>query len=328
MFPTWGLSFLPLLYLFAFTAAAAVAGDGIQRQPGLVAQQQQRQQQQQHVLGGHTESPPLSSSLSQAHRFSFLAPSRPLTGFAAFGDSYSAGIGTGVEGKEDDCRHGLHAHPRLIATDFEVSQGGSRGSNVTAFQALSCTGATTAQVLSGGEGSQIDAFVDTARAPADFALLSLGGNDLGFFAVMNACVFRFYSFYSGACEAALEAARARIEDGAEFEHRLELVILEILDKARWERKPWFFVTVTGYARFFNDVTDACNDMSFGVWWGDWGCRPTLTKSLRIRMNSCKQFSGIFRINYVNMWGVEGSLFFAIGSYQSPVVARVFRVWIR
>ncbi|RYP10750.1 hypothetical protein DL765_008018 [Monosporascus sp. GIB2] len=208
-----------------------------------------------------------------------MASSRARTGFVALGDSYSAGIGTGFEGKEDkedDCRRGLRAHPRLIASDLAASQGGP---NSTSFQFLSCTGATTADLLSGGEASQIDAF--NISLPADFALLSLGGNDLGFFGIMNACVFRFYSFYSGTCEEELRHAREHIA-GEEFEYRLELVIMEILDRARWEKKPWFLVTVTGYARFFNDVTDDCDEMSFGVWWL---LGPKLKKSLRLQMNA-------------------------------------------
>ncbi|KAI8949481.1 SGNH hydrolase [Xylaria longipes] len=190
------------------------------------------------------------------------------TGFVAFGDSYSAGIGTGVDGEENDCRQGIHAHAQLIAADRRP----------TAFQFLSCTGATTANVMSGGEESQIDRF--NRSLPADFALLSIGGNDLGFFDVMNACVFRFYNFYSGTCETALTHARANLESN-EFEIRLRILIMEILDKIRWEKNPRFTVTVTGYARFFNELTDGCDDMSFGVWWDG----PRLTKKLRAKMNA-------------------------------------------
>lgn len=70
------------------------------------------------------------------------------TGFVALGDSYSAGIGTGVEGEEGDCRQGIHAHPQLIAADC----------GPTAFQFLSCTGAATTNVMVGGEESQLDRF--------------------------------------------------------------------------------------------------------------------------------------------------------------------------
>ncbi|KAI0195135.1 SGNH hydrolase-type esterase domain-containing protein [Xylaria flabelliformis] len=220
----------------------------------------------QHTLG-NTGSRQETSASSALREFWYNGP-RNNTGFVAFGDSYSAGIGTGVDGKEDDCRQGLHAHAQLIAAD--------RGP--TAFQFLSCTGATTANVMAGGENSQIDSF--NASLPADFALLSVGGNDLGFFDVMNACVFRFYNFYSGTCETAIAHSRANLESD-EFEIRLRIVIMEILDKIRWEKKPRFTITMTGYARFFNELTDGCDDMSFGIWW--YG--PKLTKKLRADMNA-------------------------------------------
>ncbi|KAI3337449.1 SGNH hydrolase [Xylariaceae sp. AK1471] len=197
------------------------------------------------------------------------------TGFVAFGDSYSAGIGTGVKGQENDCRQGIHAHPELIAADLKASQGGQ---NTTAFQFLSCTGHRTTNVMVGGEQSQIDAF--NSSLPTDFALLSIGGNDLGFFDVMNACVFRFYEFFSGNCEDALANSRAMLE-GDDFEIRLQVVIMEILDKVRWEKKPWFFITMTGYARFFNELTDECDNLSLGFWWHG----PPLTKELRSSMNA-------------------------------------------
>ncbi|CAJ2510321.1 Uu.00g050240.m01.CDS01 [Anthostomella pinea] len=126
--------------------------------------------------------------------------------------------------------------------------------------------------------SQIDAF--NASFPADSALLSIGGNDLCFFDVMNACIFRFYDFYSGTCETALEKSRHSIES-EEFENRVQILIMEILDKVRWEKKPWFFVVMTGYGRFFNEMTDGCDEMSFGVWWNG----PKLKKGLRLQMNA-------------------------------------------
>ncbi|KAI1374618.1 SGNH hydrolase [Hypoxylon crocopeplum] len=239
---------------------------------GIFRQHRLAAPESQHVISNSISGQqrrPLPISLAQ------LKSASPLTGFAAFGDSYSAGIGTGVEGKEDDCRHGLGAHAELIAADLLANQGGR---NSSAFQFLSCTGATTAQILSGGEGSQVDSF--NVSLPADFALLSIGGNDLGFFDVINACVFRFYNFYSGTCESALANARIQIESN-DFDQRLEVVIMEILDKIRWEKKPWFSITVLGYARFFNEVTDECDDMSFGIWWNG----PKLKKDLRLQMNA-------------------------------------------
>lgn len=200
-------------------------------------------------------------------------PGKPPTGFVALGDSYSAGIGTGVNDTEDDCRHGLHAYPMLIQNDIEEHF----GPNSTSFQHLSCTGSAIDNLLSGSDSSQIDSFNTTSTA--DFALLSIGGNDLGFFEIMNSCIFRFYSFYSGTCESALKNSEENLAS-PEFEHRLRIAIMEILDRVQWEKRPWFTITVTGYARFFNDETDECDDCSFGVWWRG----PKLKRELRQRMN--------------------------------------------
>jgi hypothetical protein len=234
---------------------------------------------EQHVLS----LPSPNSRVETKHFNPFLdsrLPSRP-TGFVAFGDSYSAGIGTFIEGKENECRQGQGAYPFLINADIIESQGGAN--DTQSLQWLSCTGSVTEDVLSGGDSSQIDTFNLTYGAPnnrPDFATLSIGGNDLGFFDVMNACVFRFYSFYSGTCETALAASDVQINSPL-FEYRLGLILTEILNKVHWEKRPGFIITVTGYTRFFNADTEPCNNESLGIWWGG----PKLKKEVRQRMNT-------------------------------------------
>lgn len=206
----------------------------------------------------------------------FDFPHRPgvaSTGFVALGDSYSAGIGTGFNGSEADCRLGFHAYPVLIRNDMMTAQ----SDDPTTFQHLSCTGSTIEDVLAGGDHSQIDLFNTTDSA--DFALLSIGGNDLGFFDIMNSCIFRFYSFYSGTCEAALARSEQQIAS-PEFDSHLRLLIMEILDRVQWEKRPWFTITITGYARFFNAETKECDDYSLGMWWRG----PKLKQDLRRKMN--------------------------------------------
>lgn len=217
---------------------------------------------------GDTEDSPPSRSPSFPHR-----PDRRPAGFIALGDSYSAGIGTGFDAPENDCRQGLHAYPVLVNEDLIDAEGPNR----TSFQFLSCTGSAIEDLLSGSEPSQIDDLNVTSTA--DFALMSIGGNDLGFFDIMNSCIFRFYSFYSGTCESALLKSEAALAS-PDFAIRLRLAITEVLDRVQWEKRPWFTVTVTGYARFFNADTDECDDSSFGVWWRG----PKLKKKLRRRMN--------------------------------------------
>ncbi|KAL7814900.1 SGNH hydrolase [Trichoderma aethiopicum] len=217
---------------------------------------------EQLVLGRR----PLEPSVASRPQAPYAPPfpgrpgSRP-SGFIALGDSYSAGIGTGLfNGTEDDCRRGANAYPVLVQRDLNRSRDG--GDEPT-FQFLSCTGSTAGDMLAGAEHSQIDGFNTTLTA--DFALLSIGGNDLGFFDIMNSCIFRFYSFYSGTCETALRHADEQMAS-SEFEIRLRLVIMEILDRVRWEKRPWFTIT--------------CDDSSFGIWWRG----PKLERKLRQRMN--------------------------------------------
>ncbi|KAK0645957.1 SGNH hydrolase-type esterase domain-containing protein [Cercophora newfieldiana] len=217
-------------------------------------------------------------------------PSIP--GFVALGDSYSAGIGTPIPGpKENNCRQGTGAYPFLLAADLNLLPNPNSTSpttnTTTPFQWLSCTGSLTTDLLSTSNPnspSQIDTIALSPVPPA-FATLSIGGNDLGFFDVLNACIFRFYSFYSGTCASALAASEAALL-APDFDLRLLLVLRETLDKVQWEKHPRFTITVTGYAKFFNAETEECDGVSLGVWWGGAGVvrGPKLTKEVRGRMN--------------------------------------------
>jgi lysophospholipase L1-like esterase len=178
----------------------------------------------------------------------------------------------------------VHAYPQLIHNDLNNATGLN-----TTFQWLSCTGAVTTDILSGGgrdptaqKCGHVVGQVDLLNAslPLDFATLSVGGNDLGFFDVMNACIFRFYSFYSGTCEKALEAADAAVRSSL-FEQRLAVILREVLDAVSWEKRPNFSISVTGYARFFDADTPGCDEMSLGVWYGG----PKLSRDIRGRMNA-------------------------------------------
>ncbi|KAK3375383.1 SGNH hydrolase-type esterase domain-containing protein [Podospora didyma] len=254
-------SVFPVLLIAAYAPRAAALSRLNDRQSG----------PSQRVLGSAVIGADIQDGGNPCHG------KRQLNGFVAFGDSYSAGIGTYVNGTENECRQGNGAYPVLLESDLAFLSRPS--SPAFSFQWLSCTGSRTEDLLSGSARSQVDKFNNTPDV--DFATLSIGGNDLGFFDVMNACVFRFYSFYSGTCETALAVSEEQLTSSA-FKLRLGLVLMEILDKIQWEKRPNFAITVTGYARFFNADTEPCDDMSLGVWWG-----PAATKmkrSVRKRMN--------------------------------------------
>lgn len=234
----------------------------------------QDQQGQQYSYHGSDDLPISTPGLARPKPIFPHAPAQPPSGFIALGDSYSAGIGTGFNGTEHPCRLGSHAHPVLLHQDLVELV----APNESSFQFLSCTGSTVEDMLQGSGRSQIDEF--NTSTTADFALLSVGGNDLGFFDIMNSCIFRFFSFYSGTCEEALRKSEVALA-GPQFESSLRLAITEILDRVHWEKRPWFTITVTGYARFFNSETRLCDDLSFGIWWRG----PKLKRHLRRRMNN-------------------------------------------
>ncbi|KAG5925913.1 hypothetical protein E4U42_003820 [Claviceps africana] len=258
----------------SLTASIALSSDGasLRRRPLL----ENRDGRHQHVLQSPSQSEENKAAMPFPHwsHHRHAHENAPLE-FVALGDSYSAGIGTGSNGAEDDCRHGSHAYPKLIQADLDRRLNPSHAH--VELQFLSCTGSTIDDMLSGSEHSQIDS-LNVTSSP-DFALVSIGGNDLGFFAIMNSCVFRFYSLYSGTCDEALRESDSALNAGW-FEHRLRLALMELLDRIQWEKHPWFTITVTGYARFFNEHTDDCDHRSFGVWWRG----PKLKRDLRRRMN--------------------------------------------
>ncbi|KAK0673873.1 SGNH hydrolase-type esterase domain-containing protein [Cercophora samala] len=194
------------------------------------------------------------------------SPLPHIPSFISLGDSYSAGIGTrpDLTSPSPPCRQGLGAYPYLLATSLLPSH--------TSHQWLSCTGATTLDLLSSlppsPSTSQIDAFNTTPLVPT-LATLSIAGNDLDFFSLLNACIFRFYGpFTPSTCNDTLQKVSDTLlspKENAKLKLRIKLILLEILDKIPWEHHPTFFITVTGYARFFNENTTDCDDVSFGVW---------------------------------------------------------------
>ncbi|KAK4194273.1 SGNH hydrolase-type esterase domain-containing protein [Triangularia verruculosa] len=226
----------------------------------------------QHILSLNTKNHP---RLSQSQ------------GFISLGDSYSAGIGTrpDLTSPSTACRQGLGAYPYLLASSLSPP-------SHTSHQWLSCTGATTLDLLSSSpsspDTSQIDAFNSTPTP--SFATLSIAGNDLDFFSLLNACVFRFYGpLGSESCPDALKRAEDTLspQKTQKLKLRIRLILLEILGKIAWERHPSFFITVTGYTRFFNENTTECDDVSFGVWASSSSSgveTMKLTKDTRKKMN--------------------------------------------
>ena len=102
--------------------------------------------------------------------------------YVALGDSYSSGVGAGsVSGS---CGQSPNAYPALWAT----------ASSPASFKFAACSGATTSDVIS----SQLSSLSSSTTLVS----ITIGGNDVGFSAIMETCVLESTS----SCESAISAA--------------------------------------------------------------------------------------------------------------------------
>ena len=115
-----------------------------------------------------------------------LAAAAPVR-YVALGDSYSSGTGAGDYGSTaGGCERSANAYPEQWAAHHAPAS----------FVSAACSGATTADVLSG----QLTAL----NAGTTLVSITIGGNDAGFSDVMETCVLEWDS----ACLQALSSAEA------------------------------------------------------------------------------------------------------------------------
>lgn len=159
-------------------------------------------------------------------------PSAPSTvNYVALGDSYSAGVGTGVyDPASGDCARSPLSYPPLWAAEHRPAS----------FRFVACSGATTGDV----RGNQI-----TALDPGtDLVTITIGGNDTGFGDVLRTCtVAANDSMCLAAVDAGEEFARTQLPG------RLAQAYTAIRAAA-----PRAQVIVLGYPRLF-ELTPACTD---------------------------------------------------------------------
>lgn len=198
------------------------------------------------------------SSLAANSSPTALSPLRRIIqSYAALGDSYAAGAGAGLP-QGFACGRYSDAYPVQVANSTRLSIQESD------FKNLACGGTTSATVLR----DQVPHI-----ANSDLASITVGGNEVDFFLVLNACIYHWWP--ASTCEAAIVKARGLIESSV-----LQNNFQELVSGAVQRLKPSALLLVTGYARFFNDQTDYCNHATFSR------SRPLdyLTKTKRRALN--------------------------------------------
>ena len=114
--------------------------------------------------------------------------------YAALGDSYSSGVGTGSYTLDSACKRGVYAYPYLWTQKHPG----------TTLSFVACSGAKTSDLLA----NQIEAVTSATT----LVTMTIGGNDIGFASLIYQCTL-------GDCSAALDSARANLETTARRQAR-------------------------------------------------------------------------------------------------------------
>lgn len=159
--------------------------------------------------------------------------------FAAIGDSYTAGIGSGsrlgslFHFNDWWCSRYDLSYPMIIRNYL--------GSNVEDFQFLACTGDQTKQVY-----DQVKKLDDNI----DLLTLTAGGNDLCLIDVIKDCImFPFHG--EETCNAILDKAQSNLDDM--MHDNIKQILTTLNDKMADNG----IVVYNSYARFFNTENDDC-----------------------------------------------------------------------
>jgi lysophospholipase L1-like esterase len=143
--------------------------------------------------------------------------------YVALGDSYSSGLGAGdIISSSGSCDRSSVAYPELWANSHAP----------TSFANATCSGATTSTVLS----TQLSAL----SSATTLVSITIGGNDVGFDAVMETCVLHSTS----TCVSAVNTAEGEV--ASQLPGELDSVLTAIASHA-----PSAKVVVLGYPQLYD-----------------------------------------------------------------------------
>ena len=121
---------------------------------------------------------------------------------------------------------------------------------------------------------------------ANIATISIGGNDIGFYNILTACVLRVGGYWAGDCDIEL-AKTYEILASPELPASIASAVKEIINKSRNDD---FKIYMTGYVTFFNETTPLCDSSSFRIYNPHYddtheeNSGPFLTTALRTQLN--------------------------------------------
>lgn len=121
---------------------------------------------------------------------------------------------------------------------------------------------------------------------ADIATISIGGNDIGFYNILTACVLWVGGPWAGDCDTEITKAHEILEN-SELSANITFALKQIIDK---NGNDAFKIYITGYVTFFNETTPLCESSSFRIYNPHYDTthkekgQPWLTTALRTKLN--------------------------------------------
>ena len=203
--------------------------------------------------------------------------------YYALGDSYASGIAAGnyinsrLGSADWKCSRFDHAYGKLLDGMLKSHD----------FTFLACSGNTCEDVQKTQKPSD----------KADLVTLTVGGNDVGFSGIVNACVYQFGGVASPSCDSALAATQSSI--AGSLWNSLWNTIYSIVTTVGKSNKN-FKLFVTNYPKFWNDATDQCDTTSFSYWPGPSGS-DKMTKDKRTQMNNLSDQMNAVILSVVENW---------------------------
>ena len=214
-----------------------------------------------------------------------ISPAKPSKfTFGVLGDSWASRVAfnkrTEYDGNAGNCFRSTDTYGVQMAADDSWA-----GSNPN-FNFTACSGSHVSDVA-GGVDSQLSKVSDP-----DLLILTTGGNDAGFFDVVDSCVYvstdRDYGlpYYkdpdrTGACAKAIDRATDTVTNSTKFGSSLRKMYTQILTSDKAKANPNLHIYQTGYVHFFN-VDDG------NTWCDKWSFHPNsdakLTLALRKEIN--------------------------------------------
>ena len=160
------------------------------------------------------------------------------------GDSYTASPGTG-EDLHIGCARNVGSYVVQLEKDFPFTE-----TNHANF--IACSGYVATDVLQ-------KTVPDIRQHSADFMVMSLGGNDIGFATIAIYCLITKYFFPFRSCEKVVQEAKNRLDD-IQLENNIHSVYDRLFDKMKDDGHYQLYHIF--YSRFFDATDSWCDSQTF------------------------------------------------------------------